>query len=117
MQLEKPITDKVKERCKIIVEYLKLKDYVTKKELCFVLGFEMNESNERRVRDLVSLVSKYYPIISTSDSNKGYKLAKYISDLEDVEHSWKELDSRMEDMALRRKPLIKFFEKHKQNTI
>lgn len=52
------------------------------------------------------------PLIATSDQ-KGYKIAKSKRDLEEVEHQWKELDSRIENLKERVTPLIKFYEQYK----
>lgn len=84
---------------------------VTKEELCAVLGWKFNRSNERRIRELISLLAKRVPIIATSNE-KGYKLAMTPQDLEAVKHQWNELDSRIDELAERRKPLIRFYEKH-----
>ncbi len=109
MQVEKPQITAIQERANIIYRYLRAKqDYCTKKELCFVLGWEYNTSNERRIRDILSLLSHKKPIIATSDNNKGYKLAQTQQDIEEVEHTWKELDKRIEEIENRKKPLISF---------
>jgi hypothetical protein len=49
-------------------------------------------------------------LIATSDQ-RGYKIAKTKADLEEVIHQWKELDSRIEQLEERKKPLIEFYEK------
>ena len=109
MKCEKPITDNMKQKCNDFWRYMKSKnDYVTKAELMS----HFNIKNERTVRDVISTLASRVPIISTSDC-KGYKLATSESDLELVIHSWQELDSRIEELEKRRKPLIQFYEKHK----
>ena len=106
----KPNLDKIKERANLL--YIHLKDGIlrTKPELCNILGWEYNTSNDRRIREIISMLAKKVPIISTSD-NKGYRMAKNICDLEEVEHQWKELDSRIQELEERKKPLIDFYEK------
>lgn len=95
------------EKCNKIYKYLYEKhDYCTKEELMYLVGI----SSERTIRDLISKISMKAPIISTSD-RKGYKLARKVGDLEEVEHAWKEIDSRIEELEKKRKPLIKFREK------
>ena len=99
----------MKQKCNDFWRYMKSKnDYVTKAELMS----HFNIKNERTVRDVISTLASRVPIISTSDC-KGYKLATSESDLELVIHSWQELDSRIEELEKRRKPLIQFYEKHK----
>ena len=60
----------------------------------------------------MSVLATKKPIISTSDS-KGYRMAVKRSDLEDVEHQWRELDSRIKQLQKRVTPLIDFYEKAK----
>lgn len=105
MKPNKPITANMKEKANAI--YLILKDgkWHTKEELGERLGIK----NERSVRDVISTLSKRRPIISTSDG-KGYKMALYVKDIEDVKHAWLELDSRIEELTARRECLIKFYE-------
>lgn len=111
--IEKPNLDKIKERANIIYVYLKDGKTRTKSELCGALGWEYNSSNDRRVREIISILAKKIPIISTSDS-RGYRIAKSILDLDDVEHQWRELDSRISELEERKSPLIKFYEKAKK---
>ena len=106
MKPEKPITQNMREkanRCYTIL--YKVNGYVTKEQLGKLLGI----TNERSVRDVISLLATRCPIISTSD-NRGYKLAKTKADLEEVEHTWAELSSRIEEIERRIQPLIKFKE-------
>ena len=84
--------------------------YATKEEIGEYLGVK----NERVVRDIISLLATRKPIISKSNSC-GYKLALTKEDLEEVENVWRELDSRIEQLEERKKPLIKFYEKMKYN--
>ena len=67
-------------------------------------------SNERSVRDVIALLATKKPIISHS-GGKGYKLARTIDDLAEVERTWAELSSRMEEIKRRMQPLIAFREK------
>ena len=104
---EKPITDNMKDKANRLFKYLKdIGRYATKEEIGEYLGVR----SEREVRDIVSLLATKKCIISTS-SSKGYKLAQSVDDLEDVIHCWKEMDSRIEQLEERKKPLIAFYEK------
>lgn len=107
MKPEKPITDGMKEKANAVFLILKRGGFWTKQQIGEILGIK----NERSVRDIISLLSKRVPIISTSD-NKGYALAMSGKDLEDVIHTWKEIDSRIAELEERKKPLIKFYEKY-----
>lgn len=109
MKPQKPITDKMKERANAMYLLLKQGGVWTKEQLGERLGIK----NERTVRDVISALSKRVPIISTSD-NKGYALAMSEKDLEYVIHTWKEHDSRQQELEERKKPLIKFYEKYKK---
>ena len=109
MKCEKPITDNMKDKANKLYKYLKdLNNYATKEEIGDYLGIK----NERSVRDVISLLATKKPIISNS-CGKGYKLAQCKEDLEEVEHTWAELSSRMEEIEKRIKPLIAFREKQK----
>ena len=104
--IEKPLTDAIKQKASILYKYMLQKnDYVTKDEVCRVCGVK----NERQARDIISVLASKKPIISTSDA-KGYKLARYMEDLEQVIHTWNEIDSRINELDKRRQPLIKFYE-------
>jgi biotin operon repressor len=81
-------------------------DYVSKEQIGEFLGL----SNERSVRDVISLLATKKPIISHSGS-KGYKLAQTEKDMEEVERTWAELSSRMQEIEKRTAPLIAFREK------
>lgn len=106
------LSEETKRRANEVYRYLRTEARpVTKEELCSFLGWEYNSSSERRVRDLISIIAKRKPIIATSDQ-RGYKVPT-IDDLEAVEHQWRELDSRISELAARREPLIKFAEKIK----
>ena len=105
MKPSKPITDKMREKANALFVIMKDGKWHTKEELGAKLGIK----NERSVRDVISTLSKRRPIISTSDG-KGYKLALYVSDMEDVRHTWMELDSRIEELEARRQSLIEFYE-------
>lgn len=111
MKIEKPITDNMKQKCNEFWRYMKAKnDYVSKSELMNYFHI----TNERTVRDIISNLATKVPIISTSD-NKGYKLALTKSDLEECEHTFAELSSRIEELQKRIEPLIKFRDKVKFN--
>ena len=108
MKPSKPITENIKEKANALYLYLKSKsDYITKEQIGEYLGL----SNERSVRDVISLLATKKPIISHSGV-KGYKLAQSEEDMEEVERTWAELSSRMEELEKRTAPLIAFREKH-----
>lgn len=113
MKYEKPITENAKEKVNALYLFLKGKnDFVSKDEIGAYLGVK----NERTVRDIISLLSHKKPIISNS-KGLGYKLALTKEDLEMVELTWKEIDSRIEELEKRRKPLVEFCEKAKSNLV
>lgn len=107
MKIEKPITENIKQKANALFDYLMAQnDYVTKEQI----GAHLGISNERSVRDIISVLATKKPIISHS-GNKGYKLAKAKSDLEEVERCWAELSSRREELEKRIEPLVKFRDK------
>jgi hypothetical protein len=107
MTPSKPLTDNIKEKANALYFYLKqVGRYATKEEIGQFLGV----NNERSVRDIIALLATKKPIISHS-GNKGYKLAQTADDLEEVERTWAELSSRMEELERRTAPLIAFREK------
>ena len=111
MKCEKPITDNIKQKANALYEYLLTQDdYVSKEQIGAYLGIK----NERSVRDVISLLATKRPIISHS-SNKGYKLARHKSDLDEVQRCWAELSSRMEEIEKRIYPLMKFYDKVSKN--
>ena len=106
---EKPITENMKKKCKIIYDYMKEKQtYCTKQELMDLL-----DTGERQVRDVISTLSQHKPIIATSD-RKGYKLAMFVSDLDEVEHTMDEIQSRIEELQKKITPLMKWRELARQ---
>ena len=110
---EKPITDNMKDKANRLFKYLKdIGRYATKEEIGEFLGIQ----NERSVRDVVALLATKKPIISKSNSC-GYKLAQTVDDLEEVENTWGDLSSRIEELEKRIKPLIEFRDKVKYNII
>ena len=107
MEYTKPPTDNMKCKANKLFKYLKdIGRYATKEEIGDFLGI----SNERSVRDVISLLATKKPIISHS-GGKGYKLAQTADDLEEVERTWAELSSRAEELERRMQPLIAFREK------
>ena len=108
MKCEKPITDNMKEKVNALWAEMRDGRTLNLEEVCEVCGVK----NERQARDIMSVLATKKPIISTSDS-KGYRMAVKRSDLEDVEHQWRELDSRIKQLQKRVTPLIDFYEKAK----
>lgn len=109
MKCEKPTTTRMKEKARLIYDYLKANDrFVGKDELARVIGV----SDERTVRDVITFIAMSAPIISNSKQS-GYKLARKVSDAEAVKHTWIELSSRQQELGKRMKPLIRFYNKAK----
>lgn len=107
MDFKKPLTENMKQKARAVVDYLKSNErFVEKDELQEVIGC----SNERTVRDVIADVALYYPIIANSKQS-GYKLARRISDLDDVRQTWAEQSSRQIELERRMQPLIRFCEK------
>ena len=114
MEIKKPMTENEKKNGNLLYKYLMQNDVVSKEEMFAVLGWDSKK--DRQLRDLLSMIAKKKPLIATSDQ-KGYKIAKTKQDLYAVEHEWKELDSRINNLDERRKPLIKFYEQYKGETL
>lgn len=110
MEIKKPMTENEKKNGNLLYRYLMQNDIVSKEQMLNVLGWDSKK--DRQLRDLLSMIGKKVPLIATSDQ-RGYKIAKTKADLEEVEHTWKELDSRINNLDERRKPLIKFYEQYK----
>ena len=73
--------------------YARLKQgNATKEELMKITG-----ANERVVRDCISYIKKFYPVISLS-SQKGYRIAKSKEDLNDALHMILSETSRANDI-------------------
>ncbi len=68
---------------------------------------------ERQIRMAITEISHKLPVLSTSGTNNGYKIATNPEELSLVENSWAELSSRIEELNKRISPLIKFREKIK----
>lgn len=111
MKIEKPITENQKELANKIYKYLHHQHrFITKEEIYNMLGWEYNSSNDRKIRDTINIIKKRKPIVATPD-RKGYFAATNKSDLEEVIHQWKYIDSIIEDLKETKKPLIEFYEK------
>lgn len=105
MEIKKPkMTEATRGRLNELYILLKQRNY-KKIEIMEYFGV-----GERTAREMISIVSKRAPVIATSD-NSGYRIARTAEDLEEVIHSWKEIDSRQKELEERKKPLIKFYEK------
>lgn len=110
MAFEKPMSENQKENGNKLYRFMKYNDFVTKEQMLEHLGWD--KTKDRQLRDLISMIAKKVPVISTSDS-RGYKIAKTKEDLELVEHTWAEMSSRIEELTKRIAPLIEFREKFK----
>lgn len=97
-----------------LLDLLKIGTPVTRSELQDAVGF-----SDRAVRNEVSNISKFHPVISYS-SKKGYRIAKDFSKLNveeaarewlEVNHTLNELKSRNSDINKRMKPLIAYQKK------
>lgn len=108
MKCEKPeYTEEMRKKLNRMYSLLKERFY-SKQELMEIFGL-----GERQIRMMITEISHRFPVISTSGTNSGYKLATIKQDLKLVEHTWAELSSRMEELEKRIAPLIKFREKYK----
>lgn len=108
---DKPeFTREMKDKLNLMYNTLK-RGFHTKQELMDIFGL-----GERQIRMLITEVSHRFPVISTSGTNAGYKLARTEEDLELVEYTWGELSSRIEELEKRIKPLIEFRDKVKFGT-
>jgi hypothetical protein len=111
METEKPITENQKQIANAIYKFLYHQHrFVTKEELCAELGWEYNSSNDRKIRDTINVIKKLRPIVATPN-RKGYFAPTNASDLEEVKHQWKYIDSIIADLMETKKPLIEFCEK------
>ena len=110
MECVKPMTDNQKINGNKLYKFLMQNDVVTKEQMLDYLGWDRKK--DRQLRDLLSLIGQRVPLIAVSSDN-GYKIAKTKEDLDEVIHSWKELDSRIKALESRKQPLIKFYEKYK----
>ena len=113
IKIKKPeLSQNARELGNKLFKYLFMQDSpVDKKTMCKYMGWEYNSSNDRKLRIVLANIAKVKPLISTSD-NRGYYLAKTKDDLEKVEHQQAELDSRIEELNERKKPLIAFYDKY-----
>lgn len=109
MKCEKPqYTEEMRAKLNKMYKLLRERFY-SKEELMDIFGL-----GERQIRMIITEISHRYPVISTSGTNAGYKIAKTEQDLALVEHSWAELSSRCEELEKRMQPLIAFREKFKK---
>lgn len=110
MGFEKPMTENQKFYGNMLYKYMMANDVLTKEQMLEHLGWD--KTKDRQLRELISLIAKKVPVISTSDS-KGYKIAKKKEDIYEVSHQWREIDKRIAELELRKQPLIKFYEANK----
>lgn len=110
VKCEKPMTENEKINGNKLYRFLMVNNVVTKEQMLEHLGWD--KKKDRQLRDLLSMIGKKVPLIATSDQ-RGYKIAKTKADLREVEHTWAEMSSRIENLQERIAPLIKFYEKYK----
>ena len=113
MTPKKPSINKIEQRAEQAYEFMKGKGFVTKPQLADLFGWEYPK-NDRQIRDVISVCAQKYPIISTSDSNKGFKVAN-AGDMAGVDHSIAELLSRIAELQKRVKPLMDLKQKPTTN--
>lgn len=104
------MSENQKENGNKLYRFMIANKFLTKEQMLAYLGWD--SSKDRQLRELISLIAEKVPVVSTSDK-KGYMIAKTKEDLAEVEHTWKEIDSRIEKLEERKKPLIEFYEKYK----
>lgn len=108
MEVKKPeFTDEMRARLNSMVKLLR-KRFYTKQEL-----MEIYNLGERQIRMAITEISHRLPVISTSGTNNGYKIATTPEELALVETSWAELSSRIKELTKRIQPLTKFRDKIK----
>ena len=108
MKCKQPeFTQEMKNKLNNLYKLLKTRFY-TKQELMAEFG-----TGERQIRMMLSHLSHKVPLIATSGTNEGYKVATTKEDLELVEASWAELSSRIAQLEERIAPLAKFRDKFK----
>lgn len=101
MKYQKPKLTKKQELANMVyVALVNACEPLSKAEICREIGLTYDANNERRVRDIISILAKRKPVIATSDS-RGYSLAKSEEDVERAIHLWKELDSRQKELEER----------------
>lgn len=89
---EKKLTKLQRDRLNKIYQRMNL-GVATKQELMQLIG-----TGEREVRDCISYIKKFYPVISLSGA-KGYRIAKTIDDLEDAKHAINAETGRANDIV------------------
>ena len=108
MDVQKPVyTEEMGTRLNSMVRLLRQRFY-TKQELMQIYNL-----GERQIRMAITEISHKLPVLSTSGTNNGYKIATSPEELSLVENSWAELSSRIEELNKRISPLIRFRDKIK----
>lgn len=103
MECKKPeFTQEMRNKLNTMYKLLKTR-FHTKQELMDIFGL-----GERQIRMIITEISHRFPVISTSGTNAGYKIATSKGDLELVNHTWGELSSRLSEIEKRIGPLIRF---------
>ena len=107
MECKKPeFTQEMRNKLNTMYKLLKTR-FHTKKELIQIFNL-----GERQIRMIISEISHRFPVISTSGTNAGYKIATTKEDLEAVNHTWAELSSRQNEIEKRMSPLMEFRNKN-----
>ena len=103
MECKKPeFTQEMRNKLNTMYKLLKTR-FHTKQELMDIFGL-----GERQIRMIITEISHRFPVISTSGTNAGYKIATSQADIELVNHTWGELSSRLSEIEKRIGPLIRF---------
>ena len=112
MEPRKPeFTEEMRARLNQMCRLL-MSDYRTKQDLMDTFGL-----GERQVRMMIQDIRKRVPVISTSGTSKGYKIATKSEEVPEVIATWRELWSRIEELQKAIKPLSEFYEKVKKENL
>lgn len=112
MEPRKPeFTEEMRARLNQMCRML-MSDYRTKQDLMDTFGL-----GERQVRMMIQEIRQRVPVISTSGTNKGYKIATKSEEVSEVIATWRELWSRIEELQKAIKPLSEFYEKVKKENL
>lgn len=109
---QKPeFTEEMRNKLNYMYRLLKSR-YWTKQEL--MAEFELGE---RQVRMMIQEIRQRVPVISTSGTNKGYKVATSSKEMDEVVATWRELYSRSRELGKAIAPLAAFRDKVQRGEI